>query len=250
MTPAESAIDKINALLRKAEDRAVTPEEAETFLQGAQRLMRKYAIEQFMLDSRRDKQDDKVVQAEIRYDGSYHQGWFRIGQTLAEANDCKVLISKDWRNKNASIMIMIGFQSDVERVKMLDASVRIQAQTALTRYARDGGVRPSWTAMEKYKARRSFLFGYAAGIKIRLDRANREAESDVSDSQESVALVLASRSDRVTQAMNEMYPETRVVKSRLSAGDHGAYRHGRERGLEANTGSSGALGADSPRLNR
>lgn len=243
----EKFAEKIASLLRKAE--STTPEEAELLIEKAQTLMMKYAIEQTMIDAMAGKEREDIVEKTIKYKSSYHHGLFAIGYGIAQAQSCRVLMT---RYKNQTDMHVIGFESDVERAIMLDSSLQIQAQAALRAAIRSNDVLiASWmTAMQKFAERRQFLLSYAAGVITRLERANQIARDEVIDEaikagQPDVApgmeLMLRSRKDRVNDWVDQHYGKLTKSRAKLRGGSGQTRRAGYSAGLNADTGSAGRI---------
>lgn len=256
-TTGEKYADKIAKLLRKAES-TNSQEEADALFSKAQELMLTYAISEEMLAKAQGKTiEDKIVTDYIDYSGSYREALFDIGAAIARANDCKVLITKNayagyddkGKMKTVTRLTMIGFRSDVDRVRLLDASIQIQAALALRNWAKEN-VKGYWSGMEKYKQRRAFLFGYASGLSAQLMDARRAAVKTVSDEhgEKGVALVLADKSARVKDWMDEQYGNSLRTVKRSYEKPAGGFTGGFNAGKNANVnrpsvgGNKGALG--------
>ena len=261
----ERYADKIAKLLRKAEGNT-TPEEAEALVAKAQELMTQYAIDEELLARARGQEvEDKVVEKHITYKGVYSAALYNIGRAVARANGCKTLISK---MRGGTILYVVGMESDVERVKMLDASVQIQATSALVQWASDG-IEPWMTPMEKFKTRREFLFGFASGLTLQLTAARKAGERQAAEAEaarlneddavdreaaketasESVALVVRTRKQRVDDWYDERYGgTTRTVSRNYSSGGYGAASAGSEAGRRADVSGRGRVGGSARQL--
>lgn len=251
--------DKIAKLLRKAEDPKVGSAEAEAFIVKAQTLMTQYAITEEMLARARGaniEEHEEIVEERIKYTGVYSAALFDIGAAIARANDAKVLISNG--SGKWTTMHVIGHKSDVERIKMLDASVQIQASGALIKWAKLPESLPSWmSASHKYKARREFLFGFARGLSQQLDLAKKRgeaaaahdeaqrhggSENAVAEAENSVALVVRGKKARVDDWMDEHYgKKLRTVSRRYSSGGHNAGSAGQAAGRRADVSGRGRM---------
>lgn len=238
--------EKIAKLLRKAE--STTPEEAEALFEKAQELMMTWAIdEEFLAQLRGDKPVEKIVRESIRYTGSYHPALWEIGATIARNNNCRVLIAK---LGNASSLVIIGFESDVERVKLLNASMQIQAARAQSNWWKTiKSQMQYYSASEKFKARRDFLFGFASGLGMQLSRANKEAEKQAAENQtlrvnisqeeavKSVALVVRTKKQKVDDWVDQEYGKLRSARggNYARSWSSGAYGKGVSAGSVADT---------------
>lgn len=260
----EEYADKIAALLRKAEDSAATPAEAEAFVSKAQELMTKYAITEELLARARGanlQSQEEIVEVHIDYTGIYRQALYDVGKVIAQANNCKILISNHNYTKPQFVRLhVIGFESDVERVRMLNASLQIQAIGGMRKAEKD--FLQSWmSGMQKYKARRDFIFGFASGLQQQLAAANRRAEAEAAreeaerltdldsrtlhtdEARESVALVIRDKKQRVSDWMDETYGDTiRKVHRSYSHGSGAARGMGHAAGKKADAGGRGKVG--------
>jgi hypothetical protein len=164
-----SYADKIAKLLRQAEG-TDNANEADAFNARAQSLMIKYAVSEELLAQAEGRQvQDTIVQETIVYKGIFHMALFDIGRAIGDANSCRVLIQKH-PGVTQTDMLLIGFKSDVTNVKVLDASLQVQASTAMQRWYRRQDV-TGYTAMMKAKMRRQFLMSFAKGLKYKLNLA-------------------------------------------------------------------------------
>lgn len=249
---------KIEKLLRKAE--STTPAEAEALMAKAEELMMTWAIDQAMIDSIRGKEKrEEIVKFEKWYEGVYNRALYDIGSSIAYPNDLRVLQSK--MDKKMRITV-IGFESDVENWKILDASLQLQAIRALNNWWKNTDT--SWySAMDKYKARRDFLWGFAAGVGNQLSDARRAAEKEAArmeaernqvddkTASESVSLVLASRKQQVNAWVDKTYGKLRSARpanyARSYSGGNGAgYKAGSTADVgrpQVGGGKKAALGA-------
>jgi hypothetical protein len=247
---------KIAALLRKAES-TNSPQEAEALTDKAQELMTRYAIESGMLEAHKDSEREEIVERTIDYGGLYSVALRGIGSTVARKNGCKILVSKGYgrgpSGGDTARLHVIGFESDVERVIVLDASVQIQAVIALRKWSKDN-LQDWMSRQQKSHSKRDFYFGFAQGLGQRLQNAQEvsqaavveemaEAQSEtVQATSESVGLMIRSRKERIEDWTDSRYGQLRSVRSRsYQSGGAGGWTAGHRAGTQANTGSSGAL---------
>lgn len=239
---------KIAGLLAKAE--STTPEEAELLIAKAQELMVKYAIEEeLVLQAQGRKRTAEITQDEIAHTGIYRQAKFDITSEIAKANGCRVMIdNRNWRKPAEVACILVGFEDDIERIRMLDASIQIQAAAALAKWWKDNA-QPWWSGMDKYKQRREFLFGFARGLRENLALAQQRAQAEVVEEQaaaqqvdesvvaEGVALVVRDRKQAVADWYDKEYGgRTRSVTRNYSRGGGDANHAGRAEGRRADVG--------------
>jgi hypothetical protein len=146
-------------------------------------------------------------------------------------------------------LTVVGFERDVERVKMLDASLQIQAVRAMNEWWKTIDTSIYRTQRDKFKVRREFILGFANGLATKLEHARIEGEQVAArneaertqrsefEASESVALVLRAKRDRV---MDWMGGNMRVGKGRAvryNGGGSRAQYAGREAGQRATLGN-------------
>jgi hypothetical protein len=235
--------EKIAKMLRLAEN-ASTAEEAEAFTAKAQHLMIKYAISEELLAKANGTQlQDKIVKDMIAYTGIFHGALFDIGRSIALNNDIKHLIDRV-TGKSQTNIILIGFSRDIAAMKVLDASLQIQASAAMQRWYRQQNV-AGYTPMQKAKMRREFLFGFARGLNVKLATARRngiaaaqedEAKrtGDAAGAKQATELVLVTKTRQVQDWMDNEYGKSlRSVKRRYTSGGYEASRAGQIAGMNA-----------------
>lgn len=267
--------DKIAKLLRLAES-AGTEEEADTALQKAQQLMTAYSIDEMMIAKARgenQKVREEIIEMNIEYTGIFQAVLMDLGSAVARNNNCRCLYSKrekGWERDpetgktkpKAHLLHVIGFESDVRRTIMLDASLQLQQATAVKNWSKENV--PGWASkMESFKMRRSFLAGFAQGVAQKLHEArvageaeaaqNEAARSNVTETEatESVALELRSRKDQVNDWVDQKYGRLRSSRSRgYQSGGYGAHSAGAAAGRAANTGGPSVGGGSRGELGR
>ncbi|MEU6811028.1 DUF2786 domain-containing protein [Streptomyces sp. NPDC046831] len=208
-------LTRIRALLAKAEATAF-PEEAEALSAKAQELMARHSIDEALLAARAPADApgaDTPGACRIGVEPPYEQAKAVLLDAVATANHCRAV----W-NESLGFSTVVGFESDLEAVELLYASLLVQATTAMTRAeaavaAPSAGAR----ARERGKAggrrrtkpfRQSFLAAYAHHIGTRLAAA---AGTQVT---EDLLPVLASRDVAVTDRLDRMFPQTTTTRLR------------------------------------
>lgn len=237
----QDRIDKIEKLLRKAE-RAGTQEEAETFFAKAQELMSKWAIDEAMLDLERgEKREEPTVARIVVNKSGFWKSNCRLIFLIAKACGVEAIREEGMskRNINPNLdperianltkpkMILVGFPSDITRVEMLYASMRLQ----ITRMAnKEIPTELKGNARDAFVWRRSFLDAFADRIYYRLDEVNRLAkEEKVEEYGGSLLPALASREVVIKEKVQKMYPDLKPIKRRGQRVDY----HGADRGRAA-----------------
>lgn len=236
----------IAQLLKKAE--TTTPEEAEALTAKAAELMQKYGIDQMMLAARGTNVKERIEKLDIPLKGIYALAYMNMLSAIAKAYGGENVRTyyTQWKQSDITLTI-VGFESDVTSLKVLLASLQLQAVVALNTWWKttdNAGMKP----MQKFKERRTFLksFGYGASERLRRSRATvvKDAEKETPGTE----LVLRSRAIAVKEFMDANVPGLKSVKSREKSGSFGAGRAGVEAGRSANTGES-QVGAGRRALN-
>ena len=162
----ERMLSRIRALLAKAESTEFA-QEAEALSGRAQELMAKYSIDHALLAAETG-QAEKPGGRRIAVDNPYEAPKATLLQTVAQANRCRVVWSRE-----LGLVTVIGFPADLDAVELLFTSLLVQADAAMLRTGgkRDGSGRSRTRAF-----RQSFLLAYAIRVGERLAEAADQAE--------------------------------------------------------------------------
>ena len=209
----ERMLGRIRALLAKAEATEYA-EEAEALSARAQELMAKYSIDHALLAAE-SGQAEAPGGRRIAVDNPYEAPKATLLQTVAQANRCRVVWSK-----NVGLVTVIGFPADLDAVELLFTSLLVQANTAMLRA---GGKQDAYGRSRTRAFRTSFLVSYAIRIGERLSEATEHAEREaVAEQHDAVGLgrgtdlvpFLAARHQAVDDATDEMFAADRLIRSR------------------------------------
>lgn len=179
----DAMIAKVEKIMRKAE-RAGSPEEAQAFFEGAQRLMAQHGIDEAMLRLSEPEMpaEEAITSDMIIKRSGFFDSMVRLAIVIAEANDVRCLVKngKDW-GSNAGVRF-IGMDSDIAKAKMLYTSLLAQCMRERRNIPDDVTNRASWMddgAGKHYtqKWRRDFSIGFAARIGTRLRQVKKETEA-------------------------------------------------------------------------
>jgi hypothetical protein len=155
----EAMINKITALLSKAENKGCTPEESEAFYAKAQELMTKWAIDEELLRMSGKLVDDVIKTIRVDVASTYFMAMITLWSAVGRANDCVVMYSKGYGSA-AGKAVVTGFESDLARVQLLVTSLQLFAMREAKRESKvQGG---------DYYFRRSFIESFAHRIGARL----------------------------------------------------------------------------------
>jgi Protein of unknown function (DUF2786) len=165
-------IDKIKKLLAVANDPATTEEAQQTYMDKATSLMAKWGIDQAVLsatdEAARIADEIVMVVFDVKAPAAktYSREWARIGVGVAGAFGLMGIFAV--RGQGMYGVTMIGYASDVSRAEMLWRSLELQASWSLATWVRTENGFKGLTPMERYKARRGFIVGFARRTEARL----------------------------------------------------------------------------------
>lgn len=247
---SERYADKIVKLLRKAESTA--PEEAELLTAKAQELMTRYQISEAMIAEREGTgTSEELTEVQLTYTGVYRHALMELGFACAKQNGCRAFYTDArWRTPKEMVVTACGFEGDVRRVEMLNASVQVQLHGALAAWWKGDKTHQLLARRQKFHERREFMFGFASGLSQQLaearKRATGEAAKDEADragvsdreASDSVALVVRSRKDRVDDWYDRTHGRSlRYVVHNYARGSGGARGAGADAGVRADLSS-------------
>jgi hypothetical protein len=203
-------LGKVRGLLAKAESTKF-PDEADAYSAKAQELMARYSIDHALLAGQ-DDDPDKPVGIRVTIEAPYAETKALLLQVVAEANLCRSVWTAD-----LGFTTVFGFPSDLEIVEMLFTSLLVQGTSAMVREG--STVRPDGTSRTK-SFRQSFMQAYALRIGERLQEVAVRTSSDVAETDARLLPVLASREKAVAKHLEQVFPEFRQSRIRISD-EHG-----------------------------
>jgi hypothetical protein len=273
-------LDKLAKLLNQAE-RAATPEEAEAFMQAAQRLSTATAID---LEVARQH----VAQKERRETPSMREipigergtrllfTYVQLFLSVAAANDVKCDIAQ-----NSTKVYAYGFASDIDVTQALYSSLLVQMVRASDEYLNSGSYKSETTSRDLYErdawgyrrwvgteqkpvhrtvARKSFQLSFASQVGQRLRTARREAIAAAEAERVQLLTEAALDTETTTSTGTELVLAAKEVEVRdfykSTSNAKGSYRGGKssrahsshasragtEAGAKARLGGEKALG--------
>lgn len=220
----DKMLERIRALLAKAEDVAGTPE-ADAYNEKVAELVAKYGIDQALLAEKAPELNvpgDKIIVV----DAPYAHGKAELCSWVAQALRCRVVRRTAGTTRTRVELHIFGMESDLERFDLLYTSLLIQASTGMMK-----APVPSWEHGRAY--RNSWLRGFATEVFNRLIAAERHAERTAETGTPGTALVLADRSALVQAREHEVYPHLRTGGGRKVDSWSSGFGHGREAGRKA-----------------
>jgi len=224
----ERLLSRIRALLAKAESTEFA-EEAEALSARAQELMAKYSIDHALLAAETGRKEVPGGRR-IAVDNPYEAPKASLLQTVAQANRCRVVWSKE-----LGLVTVIGFPADLDAVELLFTSLLVQANSAMLRA---GAKRDALGRSRTRAFRQSFLVSYAIRIGERLAEAAGHAEQQALAEQTAASAggtgggkdlvpFLAARHRAVDDAVDEIFGDTLTRSRAIRATDAEGWQSGR-----------------------
>lgn len=211
----EKAQQRILALLAKAEDSAATEEEADAFREKAYELIAKYGLDQAKLRAQLGAKaaHDELIVKPINFSGKYVNDQLLLLSAIAKAIHVQLL------RKSKSEVLAFGYESDIERLVMLFASLWLQAS---------GKVAKTPTPFGENRVRfvKSFLAHFLDVVYHRLSAAEKRAKDDSAG----YGIVLQDRNRAALSFMNE-WLRSQGLNTRPSSVKR--YQSGKESGTAA-----------------
>lgn len=232
-TASDSMVARVERLLEQAQQLRAHGEDdhADVALARAQDIMLKHSIDAATLAARRaDGVRNELQVLSLPFDGIYRIALAPAFYDLVVAYGGAVRPILQ-RGKNVYAVNVVGPEDELQRVRTLATSIRLQAFGALeywwTRY--DG--RFTLSRMKGYKARRQFLRSFIDGVIQRLKRARRTA---LDDAEPGTEIAVRDRCAVVDAFFDEHF-NVRKIESRVDGGGVAAALAGLTAGSIAST---------------
>jgi hypothetical protein len=207
---ADGVNDKVMGLIQKLRDQAAGTDyeaESQTFIEKAQELMVRYAVEQADLDARgRATTRPDVVAERFRYVTSAHPDRNLLSY-VAVAADCRLIIHSQGRTTTQATLV--GQASDIAFTRALYASLLIQREAALARADRG------------YDNGRSFNHSFRQAFAVRVSRRLQESKQRVQTRVAGSELVLPSKGDAANRKVAELFPQVKPMSGTRTASSAG-----------------------------
>lgn len=252
-----SYLNKIQALLRTAEDAAKRGSEAErdAFQAKADELIARWGVDVAMLASDPTRTKEAITTKHVQCSGIYGKQLTHLANWICTAmGTTRGYATQKWdgeTKKIVDVFAFVGFESDVERATLLYTSLQLQALTSMQQWWKgqqltDPHLVATMTGMEKYIARRSFVEGFASTatdkLRQQLLKTVKETASTGTD------LVLRDRRTEVDEWVDKNLALRQGRASKMKRSVDGA-RAGRAAGHNADTGA-GRIGGGRQALPR
>jgi len=236
MTEPNERIDMIQKLLAKAEG-TDSEEERDAFNAKATELMIKWGIEEAMLVGQSSRlKTEEIVRREVEVQDvpkMYSHEYTTIGSRIAEVLGCRGFLMRRGSRTN---LIIVGFESDADRIIMLYRSLIVQCTLDLQRWYRAELRRIKdmpytyATGNDKYNMKRGFISGFAVGVAAKLKEVKKVT---VAQSGHGAELVLV---DRGRQVDSWITGNMRISNGRTRSYDSTSRGAGYASGQRANVG--------------
>lgn len=232
----EDRVLRIKKLLNKAEAKGTTEAEREAFNAKAQQLMIEWGIEAAMLANADETKTERIVTMEVvnAAPKSYSYEMTHVGIAVAQGLGCQGLLQRK-RDGRVNLLI-VGYESDVQRVDMLFAALARQCAMELG-IAYANSRRSYWTGTDRFRFRKSFIIGFAEGLDVKFRMAKKTVLQDASPGTD---LVLVDRAQRVKDWIGD---NMNVSASRNRNYVASGALQGRDAGLRADMGSGSVGGS-------
>lgn len=224
--------EQIQKLLLKAQ--TTTPEEAELLTAKAEELMLKYGIDRALLNASSTGDKERIQKLKIPLKGIYAKAYMDMMYSVAMAFGNVKAYYTQWKQSDVDLTI-VGFESDVAQLHVLLTSLQLQAVVALDAWVKSVDM-STYTPMEKFKARRTFIKAFGNGAATRIRKARVNAVKDAESTTPGAELVLRDRMLAIDDFMKVNVGKLRSSKSREKSGGYDASTAGYTAGKNANTG--------------
>lgn len=229
----EKYLDKVRKLLAKAES-TDSEAEAEALNEHAAKLIAQYGIDQALL-AEDGKIADVIESRRIKVDAPYAVDKCSLLHLIAKPLRVQTVRTNAGRRRSDGyVMVLIGYQSDLDRVDVLYTSLLVQAARELVRVRPDYG----WENVAAY--RRSWFAGFTGAVYRRLKDAEERAAAvpvpEQRSGSRSTELVLIDRKAQVALAVKKEFPRLVSGSSRSLSGSGAAA--GRAAGERADLGGT------------
>jgi len=218
----DAVITRVQALIAKAES-SPFPAEADAFMAKAQSLINDYAIDQATLVG---ADPSSVGHENLAMKGTYTKERSLIWSAVANSNRCQVLTLSTPGGSKVSDLVLIGRQNDRQLVRLLAASLELQAVKRLN------DLEPRTTWESPVVQRRSFLRGFAVEVADRLSRSGH-THAVIGESAKQALVLVA---DAVDRYVGDNFNVSRGRRSSVRH-DGVAFSRGRRAGASADVGA-------------
>jgi hypothetical protein len=227
---------RIKSMLDRAAHPNTPGPEADTALAMATEMMARYGLDAALLAATRPE-TDKMIDFTEQCPTPFAEAKYNMIFQIASAMRVRAIVNQGpgikGKTRNTWSVTMLGWASDIERVKTMYATCLLQAFSRMQHI-------PIPYGKQKAAFRDSWLEGFALGVYRQIVDAEAKVMNESSGS--GAELVVIDRNKAVDDEFNRRYPKTHSLKRNLSGGARTAGFHA---GLEADLGLRGGVGSGS-----
>lgn len=225
---------KIAALLAKAE-KTDNEHERDAFNSKAEHLMLRLGVHAAELEAAGEVKPEDIVEVKRDWKGNYSIVFVPFTWDVAHGFGHLTVLQSTFSPMLRRTYI-IGHKGDVEQFISLLDSLEVQVLSALRRWQNENReARRGLTDMQKYIQHRSFIEGFGATVRCRLEEERVEEEEQASTG---AALVLVDKSTRVQGWVDDKYGQLGKARGGMQYGSSIAHQAGRIAGQSANLGGT------------
>lgn len=226
-TIPEPILDKVRALLAKAEDPSVTEPEALAYTAKANEWMARHSIDTAMLDARQGRTTGPTFQTFTITGARLHEKVLLLGQ-IGLAVRCRSLRTAA-RNRTIAVT-MYGYPTDLERTEVLYTSLLVQMVNGLETVDTPQGV-------DTRRFRRAWLAGYATRVHERLSDIEQSAQQDTTPERDQTTTLVLHDRDKAIEALIRKH-NPRIAKDKSAPVNPTGYQAGRTAADQADLGQT------------
>lgn len=203
--------------------------------------MLKWGIEDAVLAATDSSRSENIIRRHIDLvvPKSYSYEYANIGVVVAKPLGCRGFTQ---RVGTATQVIVVGYESDVDRVEQLIRSLVLQCTLELGAWFLTA-CRYDWSGTRRYKAKKSFIVGFANGVMSKLEATRRSVVAE-STSGTDVALI-----ERITKVNCWITTHMYTTQNRGRRYGSTGWSSGQSAGLHSDVGD-GRIGTDRRALER
>lgn len=244
----DDIIRKVAGLLKTAESYSEqgNDEAAAAYIQKAHALQQKYSIDAAILADATGQKVQKIVSRIIKMQGRHGRRKVNLAHVIANATSCTGYYSMGKHSIDGLYTYTVfGFESDVDHVETLIASLNSQVDASLAYASKN--VKSSYEHGKSFSA--SFIAGFTHVISTRLSAAKKQAETQATSEQAatpgatSVSLVLVNKKKEVESEMRARVGKLGKGTTTATTSSTGYYA-GRDAGQKASL-AKGSISSNS-----
>lgn len=218
----EKMIDRITALITKANAEGVTEHESEALMAKAYELMERYRVDDAMLAARVGMKFNPIHKMFL-IEGTFANGRRYLAAEVVNGMNLTSVYTRRYNYDTGKIQKYVdvfGFETDLEIFQLLYTSLILQGSHEVVRIT-------GYNAGDTRSLRAGFWYGFADKISWRL----LDARQTVAKESTGTDLVLVGRRDELDKLKAEVYPSLKKSKAiRINAR---GYAHGEAAGARA-----------------